>query len=43
LEILDNNVDISKTFESVKEDVRDSAKESLGYVELSQPKPWSDE
>jgi hypothetical protein len=46
LEILDdddNDVDISKAWESVRENVKASPMESLGYYELKQSKPWYDE
>jgi hypothetical protein len=43
LENLDDNVYIHRTWENIKESIKTLAKESLGYYELKQHKPWSDE
>jgi hypothetical protein len=36
-------VDICSAWENVTENIRISAKESLGYYELKKHKPWFDE
>jgi hypothetical protein len=36
-------VDINRTWETIREKIRISAKESLGYYELKKHKPWFDE
>jgi hypothetical protein len=36
-------VNINKTWETIREDIRFSARKSLGYYELKQHKPWFDE
>jgi hypothetical protein len=43
LENLDNDVDIDRAWETIRENVRISTKESLGYYELKKHKPWFDE
>jgi hypothetical protein len=44
LEKLDgNDVDISRAWKTVKENIRTSATESVGYYELKQHNPWFDE
>ncbi|PNE09427.1 Vesicle transport protein GOT1B, partial [Cryptotermes secundus] len=43
LENLDTEVDVNKTWESIRENIKMSAKESLGYYELKKYKPWFDE
>jgi hypothetical protein len=43
LENLHEAVDITRTMETIKEDVKISAKEILVYYELKQHKPWFDE
>jgi len=35
--------DINKAWENIKENIKTSAKESLGLQELKQHKPWCDE
>jgi hypothetical protein len=41
-ENLDAEVDISRTLETVRENIKISAEESLGYYELKNHKPWFD-
>jgi hypothetical protein len=43
LESLDGDVDINKAWETIRENIKLSAKETLGYYELKQHKPWLDE
>jgi hypothetical protein len=43
LENLDTEVDINRTWETTRESMKISAKESLGYYELKKHKPWFDE
>jgi hypothetical protein len=43
LENLDTEVDIDRAWETIRENIKISAKESLGYYELKQHKPWFDE
>jgi hypothetical protein len=43
LENLDAEVDINRALESIRENIRISAKESLGYYELKKQKPWFNE
>jgi hypothetical protein len=43
LENLDDNVEINNTWETVRENIKILAKESLGYCKLKQHKPWFDE
>jgi hypothetical protein len=40
LEILDTEVDISRAWETIRENIKISAKESLGYYKLKKHKPW---
>jgi hypothetical protein len=42
LENLDDHVDINRAWESIGENIKISAKESLGYYELKKHKPWLD-
>jgi hypothetical protein len=35
-------VDINNTWETIRENIKISAKESLGYYELKKHKPWFD-
>jgi hypothetical protein len=42
LENIDAEMDINKTWESIRENIRVSAKKSLGYYELKKRKPWFD-
>jgi len=39
----DNVVDISRAWENIKENMKASATDSLGYYELKQHIPWLDE
>jgi hypothetical protein len=43
LEDLDAEVEINTMWETIRENIKMSAKESLGYYELKQHKPWFDE
>jgi 50S ribosomal subunit-associated GTPase HflX len=43
LENLDDNGDINKAWETIRENIRISAKESIGLCELKSYKPWFDE
>jgi hypothetical protein len=43
LENLDVEVDINSAWETIKENIKISAKEGLGYYELKKHKPWFDE
>jgi len=43
LENSDDDEDINRTWENIKEDIQTSAKESLGLDEFKQNKPWFDE
>jgi hypothetical protein len=43
LENLDTEVDINRTRETIRKNTKISAKESLGFYELKQHKPWFDE
>jgi len=43
LENLSDCEDINRAWENVKENIKTSAKESLGLHELKQNKPWFDE
>jgi hypothetical protein len=43
LENLDIEVDINRAWETIRENIKISAKESLGYYELKKQKTWSDE
>jgi hypothetical protein len=43
LEDLDTEVEINSAWETIRENVKISAKESLGYFELKKHKPWFDE
>jgi hypothetical protein len=43
LEDLDVEIEINTTWETMRENIKISAKESLGYYELKQHKPWFDE
>jgi hypothetical protein len=40
LENLDTEVDVNKAWETIKENIKISAKENPGYYELKQHKPW---
>jgi hypothetical protein len=43
LEGLDAEVEINSAWESITENIKISAKKSLGYFELKKHKPWFDE
>jgi hypothetical protein len=43
LEDLDAEVEINSAWETIRENITISAKESLGYFELKKHKPWFDE
>ena len=43
LENLNDDEDIHRTWENIKENIKTSAKERLGLHELKQNKPWFDE
>jgi hypothetical protein len=43
LENLDTEEDINRAWETVGENIKISAKESLGYYELKKHKPWFEE
>jgi hypothetical protein len=43
LEDLDTEVEINSAWETIRENINISAKESLGYFELKNHKPWFDE
>jgi len=43
LENSDDDEDVNRTWENIKENIQTSAKESLGLDELKQNKPWFDE
>jgi hypothetical protein len=40
LENTDTEVDINRDWETIRENIKISAKESLGYYELKKHKPW---
>jgi hypothetical protein len=42
-EKLDTEVDVNNAWETIRENINISAKESLGYYELKKNKPWFDE
>jgi hypothetical protein len=41
-EDLDTEVEINSAWETIRENIKTSAKESLGYFELKKHKPWFD-
>jgi hypothetical protein len=43
LENFDAEVDINRSWESIRENIKISAKESLGYYKLKKRKRWFDE
>jgi hypothetical protein len=43
LEDLDTEVEINSVWETIRENIKISAKESLGYFEFKKHKPWFDE
>jgi hypothetical protein len=42
LEDLDAEVEINSAWETIRENIKISAKESLGYYEFKKHKPWFD-
>ena len=43
MENLNDDEDVNRTWENIKENIQTSAKESLGLQELKQNEPWIDE
>jgi hypothetical protein len=43
LEGLDAEVEINSAWETIRENINISAKDSLGYFEMKKHKPWFDE
>jgi hypothetical protein len=43
MENLDDDMVINRDWETIKENIKISAKESIGYCELKKRKPWFDE
>jgi hypothetical protein len=43
LDYFDTDVEINSAWEMIRENIKISAKESLGYCELKTHKPWLDE
>jgi DNA repair ATPase RecN len=43
LENFDDNMDMNRAWEIIRENIKTSAKESLGHYELQQHKPWFDD
>jgi hypothetical protein len=43
LEKSDDNVDLNRAWENIRENIKTSAQESLGHYELQQRKPWFDD
>ena len=43
MENLNDDEDVNRTWENIKRNIKTSAKESLGLLELKQHKPWFDE
>jgi hypothetical protein len=43
LENLDDDVDVSRAWETIRENIKISVKASLGYYELKKHTPWFDE
>jgi hypothetical protein len=43
LENFDDNVDMNRAWENIRENIKISPKESLGHYELQQHKPWFDD
>jgi hypothetical protein len=43
LESLDESFDINSAWESIRENIKTSAKENLGYQKLKHNKPWFDD
>jgi hypothetical protein len=43
LKNFDDNVDMNRAWENIRENIKISAKDSLGHYELQQHKPWFDD
>jgi hypothetical protein len=43
LENFDDNMDMNRAWENIRENIKTSAKESLGHYELQKHKPWFDD
>jgi hypothetical protein len=43
LEDLDAEVEINSAWQTIRENIQMSAKDSLGYFEIKKHKPWFDE
>jgi hypothetical protein len=43
LEILNTDEDVNRSWETIKENIKASVKESLGLHEIKQNKPWFDQ
>jgi hypothetical protein len=43
LENFDDNVDMNRVWENIRDNIKTSAKESLGHCELQHHKPWFDD
>jgi hypothetical protein len=43
LENIDTEVDINRAWKTIRENIKISAKESVGYYEFKKHKPWFDE
>jgi predicted metallo-beta-lactamase superfamily hydrolase len=43
LENFDDNVDMNRAWENIRENIKTSATESLGHYELQQHTPWFDD
>jgi hypothetical protein len=43
LENFDDNVDMNRAWENIRQNIKISANASLGHYELKQHKPWFDE
>jgi hypothetical protein len=43
LENLNDSMDVNRAWEDIKENIKISAKESVGVYELKQYKPWFDD
>jgi predicted metallo-beta-lactamase superfamily hydrolase len=43
LENFDDNVDMNRAWENIRENIKTSAKESLGHYELQEHSPWFDD
>jgi hypothetical protein len=43
LENLDDEVDINRAWQTIRENIKNSVEESLGYYEMKKHKSWFDE